>query len=114
MCGLLLIFHRLDRGRMICNLHGVTPGEEIELSREHVVVPFATTHTIPSVGYVVWERRFKLKEEYFGLAGEKIRDLRLSGVPVTHEVRTPILAYIGDSSPGGLDAHFRRFIRPKS
>jgi ribonuclease Z len=102
---LLLIFHRLDRGRMICNLHGVTPGEEIELSREHVVVPFATTHTIPSVGYVVWERRFKLKEEYQGWPGEKIRDLRLSGIPVTHEVRTPLLAYIGDSSPGGLDAH---------
>ena len=68
-------------------------------------MPFATTHTIPSVGYVVWERRFKLKEEYHGLPGDKIRDLRLSGVPVTREVRTPILAYTGDTSPGGLDAN---------
>ena len=101
----MLILQRLDRGRMICNLNGVNPGDEIELSRDHVVVPFATTHTIPSVGYVVWERRFKLKEEYHGLPGEKIRDLRLSGVPVVREVRTPLLAYTGDTSPGGLDAN---------
>ncbi len=101
----LLILQRLDRGRMICNLHGVNAGEEIELSRDHVIVPFATTHTIPSVGYVVWERRFKLKEEYHGLPGDKIRDLRLSGTAVTREVRTPLVAYTGDTSPGGMDAY---------
>src|ERR1043166_4749481 len=54
---LLLIMQRLDRGRMVCQLEGVAAGQEIELSREHVVTVFATTHTIPSVGYVVWERR---------------------------------------------------------
>jgi ribonuclease Z len=29
--------------------------------------------------------------------------LRLSGVAVTREVRTPLLAYTGDTSPPGLD-----------
>jgi ribonuclease Z len=100
---LLLIMQRLDRGRQVCELNGVRPGQEIELSREHVVTAFRTTHTIPSLGYVVWERRNKLKEEYHGLPGEKIRDLRLSGVEVTREVRTPLLAYTGDTSPAGLD-----------
>jgi ribonuclease Z len=101
---LLLVFQRLDRGRMVCTLHGVNPGDEIELSRDHVVTAFGTTHTIPSLGYVVWERRFKLKEEYHGLPGEQIRDLRRGGVAVTREVRTPLLAYTGDTSPAGLDA----------
>jgi ribonuclease Z len=101
---LLLIVQRLDRGRQTCDLRGVEPGQEIELSREHVVTAFATTHTIPSLGYVVWDRRFKLKEEYHGLAGDKIRDLRQSGVAVTREVRAPLLAYTGDTSPAGLDA----------
>jgi ribonuclease Z len=100
---LLLVMQRLDRGRMVCQLNGVKPGDEIDLSRENVITVFATTHTIPSVGYVVWDRRNKLKEEYHGLPGEKIRDLRLSGVEVTREVRTPILAYTGDTSPAGLD-----------
>jgi ribonuclease Z len=102
---LLLIMQRLDRGRMICNLNGIKPGDEIELSRENVVTIFRTTHTIPSVGYVVWDRRNKLKEEYHGLPGERIRDLRLSGTEVTREVRTPVLAYTGDTSPAGLDAY---------
>jgi ribonuclease Z len=102
---LLLVVQRLDRGRQTCELRGVSAGDEIELSREHVVTAFATTHTIPSLGYVVWDRRFKLKEEYHGLPGERIRDLRLSGVAVTREVRTPLLAYTGDTSPAGLDAY---------
>jgi ribonuclease Z len=100
---LLLIMQRLDRGRMVCELRGVKPGQEIELSREHVVTVFATAHTIPSVGYLVWERRNKLKEEYLGLPGEKIRDLRQAGTQVTREIRTPLLAYTGDTSPAGLD-----------
>src|SRR6187399_1050061 len=65
---LLKIFHRLDRGRMVCELIGVSPGQEMSLSREHVVTAFATTHTIPSLGYIVWERRHKLKDEYVGLS----------------------------------------------
>jgi ribonuclease Z len=105
MHRLLLVMQRLDRGRQVCNLQGVEPGQEIELSREHVISAFATTHTIPSLGFLAWERRNKLKEEYQGLPGEQIRDLRLSGVAVTREVRTPLVAYTGDTSPAGLDAY---------
>ncbi|MCS7045680.1 MAG: MBL fold metallo-hydrolase [Gemmataceae bacterium] len=100
---LLMVMQRLDRGRMACELQGVAPGHEIALSREHVVTVFGTTHTIPSVGYLVWDRRHKLKEEFHGLPGEQIRDLRLSGVEVTREVRIPLVAYTGDTSPSGLD-----------
>jgi ribonuclease Z len=52
----------------------------------------------------VWERRNKLKDEFVGLPGEKIRDLKLSGVAITREVRLPLVAYTGDTAPTGLDA----------
>ncbi len=100
---ILKLFTRLDRGRLPCRFVPLRPGDEVELSREHVVTVSATTHTLPSLGFVVWERRKKLKAEYFGLAGEQIRDLRLSGKEVTDEVRMPLVAYLGDSSPEGLD-----------
>ncbi|MEM6328638.1 MAG: MBL fold metallo-hydrolase [Planctomycetota bacterium] len=100
---ILRAFSRMDRGRTPCDLRPVEPGQEIELSRERVVTTHATTHTVPSVGYVVWDRRRKLKDEYTGLAGHEIRDLRQAGTDVTREVRTPTLAYVGDSSPPGLD-----------
>jgi ribonuclease Z len=97
-------FTRLDRGRLPCNLLPIRPGDEIELSRELVVTVTPTVHTVPSMGFVVWQRRRKLKAEYQGLPGDKIRDIRLSGVDVTSEVRVPRVAYLGDSSPAGLDA----------
>lgn len=100
---LLRAFQRLDRGRLPCQLVGVNAGDEIELSREHLLTAFPTRHTIPSLGYILWDRRKKLKREYVGLPGEKIRDLRLGGVEVTDEVRTPLVAYLGDSNPAGLD-----------
>lgn len=100
---LLRAVSRLDRGRLPCHLVPVEPGQEMELSRELVATANAATHTVPALSYVIWERRKKLKPEYHGLPGAKIRDLRLDGVEVTHERRIPRVAYLGDSSPRGLD-----------
>ena len=89
---LLRAFSQLDRGRLPC-----------ELSRELVVTVTATKHTVPSIGFVVWERRRKLKDEFQDLSEDQIRDLRLSGQEVTAERRLPRIAYLGDSAPEGLD-----------
>jgi ribonuclease Z len=100
---LMLIMQRLDRGRQLADVRPLVAGAEIELGRNHVVGVFNTVHTIPSRGFVVWDRRHKLKDEFIGLPGEKIKELRLSGVAVTREVRIPLLAYTGDTAPAGLD-----------
>jgi len=96
-------FQRLDRGRMPCNLIGVEEGMEFELSRELVLKVLKTKHTITSYGYVIFERRNKLKPEYLSLSGEEIRALRQKGVEITNEVRIPLVGYTGDTSPQGLD-----------
>lgn len=101
---LLRAFQRLDRGRMPVTLLPLEPDQEVELSRELVAKAFATKHTVPSLGYLIWERRKKLKPEYQALTGEQIRDLRLSGTEVSAELRIPKIAYLGDTSPAGLDA----------
>ena len=100
---MLSSFESLDRGKMPCELIGLVADDEFELSRELVVKALRTTHTVTSMGYVIFERRKKLKPDYLGLSGEEIRDLRESGVEVTHEVRVPIIGYTGDTSPRGLD-----------
>ncbi|MEW4565259.1 MBL fold metallo-hydrolase [Bremerella sp. JC770] len=99
----LKAFSRLDRGKMPCTIHPVLPGDEIELSRELIVHAYETKHTVPSVGYVVSQRRRKLKAEYQDLKGEQIRDLRLGGTEVTEEHRHPLLAYLGDSRAEAMD-----------
>lgn len=100
---MLQSFEQLDRGRMPCELVGVEPGDELELSRELVLDVVKTKHTIPSVGFVVSERRNKLKPEYLDLSGEQIRDLKANGTEITQEVRIPRVGYTGDTSPRGLD-----------
>jgi ribonuclease Z len=101
---LLRVIGRLDRGRLPCDLIAVEPGQEIELSRELVVTTSAMRHSIPAIGYIIWERRRKLKPEFTHLKGDEIRDLRLSGTEVTQEIRVPMVAYTGDTAPAGLDA----------
>lgn len=96
-------FERLDRGRLPCDLIGMEKGQEYELSRELVFVALKTTHRVPSLGFVIFERRKKLKPEYTELTGDEIKQLRQNGTDVTHEVRIPIVAYTGDTSPKGLD-----------
>ena len=103
--GLLRAWHRLDRGRMNCEVVGVKPGDIVELSREHRVRVISTKHTVPSVGYIVYDVRNKLKQEYHGLSGDEIRDLRLAGNEVTSESLTPLVCFTGDTAPAGLDSH---------
>ena len=103
MDRLLQCYSRLDRSRLPCELVPVSAGDEIELSRELVVTTAAMKHRVPSLGYCVWRRRRKLKPEYRDQTGDQIRDLRLSGVEVSEEIRSPLVAYLGDTAPQGLD-----------
>jgi ribonuclease Z len=96
-------FTKLDRGRMPCDLRPLSPGDEVELSRELVVTVGAAKHTVPALTYVVWDRRRKLKAEYRDLSGDQIRDLRMAGTEVAEEIRLPLVAYAGDTAPAGLD-----------
>lgn len=100
---MLQMFRRLDRGAMPCELIGLLPGDEINVSREYVVTALPTQHTIDSVGFVVHQRRHKLRSEFQDLSGDQIRDLRLAGTEVTSEMRVPVFAYTGDTAPRGLD-----------
>ncbi|HMP78200.1 MAG TPA: MBL fold metallo-hydrolase [Pirellulaceae bacterium] len=93
----------LDRGRLPCDLVGMEPGDRFDLSRELVVEACRMSHRIASLGFVVYDRRKKLKPEYAHLSGDQIRDLRLGGTEVTREVLIPLVGYTGDTAPEGLD-----------
>ena len=103
--NMLQTFRTLDRGAMPCELVGLLGGDETPIGREYIVTAVTTKHTIDSVGFIVYQRRHKLKPEFRELSGEQIRDLKLGGTEITDETRVPIFAYTGDTSPPGLDAN---------
>lgn len=100
---MLQLFRTLDRGAMPCELVGLMPGDETEIGREYIVKAVPTRHTIASVGFIVYQRRHKLKPEFHDLSGPQIRDLKLAGTEVTQETRVPVFGYTGDTAPPGLD-----------
>lgn len=100
---MLQTFRRMDRGSMPCELIGLLDGDQIEISREYVVTALPVRHTIDAFGFIVHQRRHKLKTEYLNLTGPEIRDLKISGVEITNETKVPMFAYTGDTNPKGLD-----------
>jgi ribonuclease Z len=93
-------FAVLERQQTPYELIEVEPGQEIEIKNNVALRCFATEHTCPSVGYVVVEKRTKLKEEFTGLPQEKLKELKDRGTEIVNHLEIPLVAYTGDTLPG--------------
>lgn len=71
--------HRaMDHSELKHNLIGLGVGEEFYLRKDLKVRAFKTYHVIPSQGYIIYSVRQKLKQEYIGLPGSEIKNLKSS------------------------------------
>ncbi len=59
---------------------------------------FKCYHQVPCVGYGIFEKRKKLKEEYANLKGKEIGELRKKGIEINYEYQFKFLCYLGDTS----------------
>ncbi|KAK9995999.1 hypothetical protein SO802_020685 [Lithocarpus litseifolius] len=91
------VHRRMDQSELKHNLIGLDVGEEFYLRKDLKVRAFKTYHVIPSQGYVVYSVKQKLKQEYIGLPGNEIKNLKLSGVEITYTVTVPEIAFTGDT-----------------
>ncbi|KAH7657418.1 ribonuclease Z protein [Dioscorea alata] len=90
--------HRaMDQSELKHNLVALDIGEEFQMRKDLKVKAFRTYHVIPSQGYIIYSVKQKLKQEYAGLSGNEIKNLRLSGVEVTYTVVSPEIAFTGDT-----------------
>ncbi|KAL3639621.1 tRNA 3' processing endoribonuclease [Castilleja foliolosa] len=90
--------HRaMDRSELKHTLVGLDVGEEFCLRRDLKVRAFKTYHVVPSQGYIVYSVKQKLKPEYVGLPGARIKSLKLSGVEITDTYTSPEIAFTGDT-----------------
>ncbi|EYU35879.1 hypothetical protein ABFS82_09G034200 [Erythranthe guttata] len=103
--------HRaMDHSELNHTLIGLDVGEEFYLRRDLKVRAFRTYHVIPSQGYIVYSVRQKLKQEYVGLTGAEIKNLKQSGVEITDTYTSPEVAFTGDTmsdfivDPENIDA----------
>jgi ribonuclease Z len=78
---------------------GMVPGDEYEIRRGLLARAFATNHLPGSLGFAVVDVRQKLKEQFLGLTGPQIVELKNKGVEITNRVEVPLVAFLGDTGP---------------
>lgn len=85
----------------------VTPvraGDVVRVHRDFSLELFPTSHWVETLGCrLMWTRR-RIRPELEGCAPDELRALRDRGETVTHEVSTPVLAYLADTGPEVFDA----------
>lgn len=80
-------------------LVGVKAGDEFEIRRNLLVRSFSTKHVRGSLGFALIDVRFKLKEEFLGLTGPEIVEIKKKGIEITNRIEIPLVAYLGDTAP---------------
>ncbi|MBL8879392.1 MAG: MBL fold metallo-hydrolase [Phycisphaerales bacterium] len=105
---LMGIWADIDGHEPPANIHPVAPGQDIPLRRDLIVRPFYVNHLcrrhdrsrVDALGFAAIEVRHKLLDEFTGLAGNELVDLKKRGVEITRRVEMPVVTYCGDSADG--------------
>ncbi|GMU84187.1 MAG: hypothetical protein AMXMBFR47_40570 [Planctomycetota bacterium] len=111
---LLRVWGDIDGNPPPGNVHAVRAGVDVPLRKDLIVRPFAVNHgsrslsgvSWPALGFALIEVRHKLKDEFQGLSGPELVEIKKQGREITRRVEMPLVAFCGDTAPGpflGLD-----------
>lgn len=96
----------LNRSRALSeiDIHPVNDSSEIAVGNGSIrVKPFKATHRIPCLGYALWDKRKRLKEEFRGAHKDVIIAAKKQGVEINEEFDYPEIAFPGDTNLKVLD-----------
>lgn len=110
---LMRLWSEIDGHEPPANILPAVPGQDILLRRDLVIRPFQVNHpcrrqgraTVAALGYAAIETRQKLKEEYVGLDGPQLVEIKRKGIDITRTVELPLLTFCGDTAPGDWIEH---------
>jgi len=90
-----------DRARARVDIHRTDLEQSFALGGGRILETFPVKHSPISRGVLVREPRRKLKPEYAGVPGNKLAELRRSGVEIERNFKHTLLAVTGDTGPLG-------------
>ncbi|BBM88224.1 MBL fold metallo-hydrolase [Candidatus Uabimicrobium amorphum] len=76
---------------------GLDEGDRVEIEKNRVVEAFYTTHFLPTIGFMVKEKRKKLRSDFQGKTSDEIRAAIRSGEDVHEHNEVPIFCYTSDT-----------------
>ncbi|MGE3262035.1 MAG: MBL fold metallo-hydrolase [Bacteriovoracia bacterium] len=101
---ILGIWQKVDEHKYTYSLKAAQPGEMIELDRFFSIKPFATTHRVQSLGYLLYQKKKRLKEAYRSLGQEGILAAKAAGENPNEDFLEPAVAFTGDTQIEFIDA----------
>ncbi len=91
------VWRKLDRSTLEHRLIPLEPGEEWRPRPDLCVRPFANVHSVRGQGYALVALRHKLKPEFEGMSGQKLKELRGAGTEITQAHESVEVAFSGDT-----------------
>ncbi|RMG98935.1 MAG: hypothetical protein D6705_04515 [Deltaproteobacteria bacterium] len=78
-------------------LHGHAPEDTVDLGKGRVARAIRSDHRVPSLCWLVERHTRKLRSEFAGMPGPRLRELKERGVEITRPHVEPLLAVTGDT-----------------
>ena len=83
----------------------VNENTTFDFSDQYLIRAFPTTHRVTSFGYLVYEKKHKLRKEFQNLSSKELIEIRKSGQAIDEPVLHPLLAFTGDTQIEFLSSH---------
>ncbi|MEZ6141998.1 MAG: MBL fold metallo-hydrolase [Zavarzinella sp.] len=100
----------IDHGDLACDLIGISPNDNIAIDDMRVVRAFPTEHPVESCGYLVSEKRHRLRAEFRNLPSHELVAAKKAGSAIEEEFLVPMLCYTGDTAEGVFSAEPNLFL----
>ncbi len=97
------IWAQIENHQYDLHFHAAEVNQEIYINKNIYIKPFKTVHRVDSLGYTLFQRKTKLKQEYVGQTQAQIVELRDAGIVFQHEIETPLVSFTGDTQIEFLD-----------
>ncbi|GIX41007.1 MAG: MBL fold metallo-hydrolase [Leptospiraceae bacterium] len=94
---ILKLWHQIENYESKYHLIPVNYNDLYPLQGNYYFKAIPSVHRVPSNGYVIFEKRKKLKKEYLHLPGYKIAELKKTNPDIIETRLEPIITFSGDT-----------------
>lgn len=102
---LLKVWRAVERQGTPYTLVPMFANELHEVRRDFGIRALSTHHGGSSLGYAIISIREKLKQEYMGLPGQELAEMKKRGIEIQYRVEVPLVTYLGDTAIGPVFDH---------
>lgn len=85
--------------KFLCDIYDAESCIKKDLIGNHnyCATGFEMKHKIRSFGYIIYEKRSKLKKELAQLKGHELKELKTKNIQITEQIDIPTIAFSGDT-----------------